>query len=153
MSRESEWSWWAGRSTDWMDLGNYSTREDAIIGGKDSLGEGGGDFIIMEATMGILSMRADDILERFMDHVSDNHELYTGEGDYCARDGDKGFIAQADAELQVLLDGWMEKWRHTFTSPDAFVSTRNQETVSNTVDPDMLPGGHDNPREPLEDAS
>lgn len=150
MSRETEWSWWVGRSEEWMDLGNYATRDDAIDGGKRDIGEGEGDFVILEAAALVPPhLAADDILNDYFEWLGDNSDYYSGEGDCPEWTLDKDQQKTAEAELQAFLGAWSEKWLiGNMPPPDRFRSVRNQETIRNTVDPDMLPGGHDNPREP-----
>lgn len=144
---EEKWSWWAGRSSEWMDLGNHNTREDAIAEGIASIGEGEGDFVILEATPLVAPpLNADTIIDAYFENLGDNSDYYSGESDYpewtLAKDQQK----VAEAELQTFLTEWSEKWLiGNMPSPDIFRATRNQETIRNTVDPDMLPGGHPNP--------
>lgn len=148
MSKES-WQWWAGRSEEWMDLGSYQTRDDAIAGGINSIGEGEGDFVILEARSLVPPpLDADTIINDYFEHLGDSGDYYSGEGDYpewlLPLDQQK----IAETELQQLLTAWSEKWLvNNMNDPDMFGETRNQETIRNTVDPDMLPGGHDNPGE------
>lgn len=148
--KETEWSWWAGRSDEWMDLGNYSSREEAINEGRNQVGEGEGDFVIMEATnLMPPPLDADDVLNNYFEWLGDNGDYYSGEADYPEWTLDKEQQKIAEAELQEFLTAWSEKWLiGHMPQPDMFGSTRNREVISNTVDPDMLPGGHDNPRDP-----
>lgn len=148
MSKES-WQWWAGRSEEWMDLGSYQTRDDAIAGGLSSIGQGEGDFVVLEArSLTPPPLDADTIINDYFEYLGDNSDYYSDEGDYpewlLAADEQK----IAEAELQQLLTAWSEKWLiNNMTDPDRFGDTRNMEMIRNTVDPDMLPGGHDNPVE------
>ena len=78
-----DWTWWAGRSEEYMDLGCYSTREDAIEGGRDSVGEGEGDFVILEAAMvSPPPLDADSIIDRYFEDLGENSDYYSGECDY-----------------------------------------------------------------------
>lgn len=143
-----DWSWWAGRSQEWMDLGNYSTRDDAIEGGKSSVGEGEGDFVILEATaLTPPPLDADDIINNYFERLGDCGDYYSGESDYPEWTLEQDQQKTAEAELQAMLTAWSEKWLiGNMPAPDMFGQTRNVETVRNTIDPDMMPGGHDNPR-------
>lgn len=149
-TKKNEWAWWAGRSEEYMDLGCYSTRDDAIEGGIDSVGKGEGDFVILEATSRIAPpLEADSIINTYFEELGENTDYYSGECDYPEWTLDKDKQKEAEAELQDFLTAWSAKWlTDNMTSPDVFDGIRNVETISNTVDPDMLPGGHDNPRDP-----
>lgn len=144
------WHWWAGRNEELMDLGSYSTRDDAVAGGKREIGEGEGDFVIMEARQLFPPpLDADTIINDYFENMGDSFDYYSGEGDYpewlLPLDQQK----VAEVELQEFLTAWSEKWLiKNMPQPDMFGDTRNRETIRNTVDPDMLPGGHDNPTEP-----
>lgn len=143
------WQWWAGRNEEWMDLGSYSTRDDAIAGGKRGVGEGEGDFVIMEARqLTPPSLDADTIINDYFEYLGDSSDYYSGQSDYpewlLPIDEQK----VAEAELQQFLTAWSEKWliKH-IPNPDIFGDTRNSELVRNTADPDMLTGGHYTPTE------
>lgn len=143
-----DWAWWAGKDEEWMTVGPCPTREDAISEFIDDIGEGEGDGIVIEAVMSTLSLDAASILDNAYEHWSDCGDLFSHEyGDAPEPQGSKEDQKAAEVELQALLDTWFDKWRHTFPTPNMFASTRNREVISNTVDPDMLPGGHDNPKD------
>jgi hypothetical protein len=144
---KTDWAWWAGRDEEWMTVGPVSTRENAIAQARDDIGEGEGDFTIMEACMHAISLDAASILDNAYNDWADNGDLFSSEHNAPEPQGTKEEQKAAEIELQVLLDAWVDKHRHTFPTPNMFAATRNQEWISNTVDPDMLPGGHDNPRE------
>jgi len=148
MSKEN-WQWWAGRSKEWMDLGSRQTREDAIAEGLNSIGEGEGDFFILEARSLVPPpLDADDVLNNYFEWLGDNTDYYSGEADYPEWTLPRDEQRVAEAELQALLTAWSEKWLiKNMPMPDMFGDTRNAETIRNTIDPDALPGGHDNPRE------
>jgi hypothetical protein len=141
------WSWWAGRDEEWLTIGPCNTRDDAIAEGLSDIGEGEGDFVILEGIMHDIRLDASSIIDNAYDHWADDSDLFSTEHDAPEPKGSKEDQKAAEDDLQSLLDAWVAKWRHTLPTPNMFASTRNQETIRNTVDPDMLPGGHDNPRE------
>lgn len=143
----SPWSWWAGRDEEWMTVGPEATREDAIAQAIDDIGEGEGDFTVMEARMHAIYFDAASIIDNAYEGWADNCDLFSSEHDAPEPQGTKEEQMVAEDELQALLDAWVDKHRHTFPTPNMFAATRNQEWISNTVDRDMLPGGHDNPRD------
>lgn len=141
------WFWWAGRDEEWMNIGPELTRDDVVSQAMGDIGEGEGDFVILEGIMHDINLSASWLLDRAYDDWADG-DLFSSEHDAPEPQGSKEDQQAAEAELQALLDGWVTKWRHTLPTPNMFAATRNQETIRNTVDPDMLPGGHDNPRDP-----
>lgn len=147
MTDKTEWAWWGGRTSEWLTIGPCNTREDAIAEGVREFGEGDGDFVILEGVMHSISLSANQVLEDAYEHWGDDSDLFSSESDYPEPQGSKEDQKAAEDELQALLDTWLDKWRHTFPKPNMFAASRNEETIRNTVDPDMLPGGHDNPRE------
>lgn len=144
---DNSWAWWAGRDEEWLTIGPCQTRDDAIAEAINDFGEGEGDFVVMEAVMQTLRLRADSFLERLYEEWADCGDFFSLEHDSPEPQGSKEDQKTSEDELQALLDAWFAKWEHTFPKPNMFASTRNVETVRNTIDPDMLPGGHDNPRE------
>lgn len=144
------WQWWAGRSLDYMDLGAYQTRDDAIAGAKHDIGVGEGDFVILEAApLAPPVLDADTVINDYFEWLGDNSDYYSGESDYPEWTLDKDQQKVAESELQTMLTAWSQKWLiGNMPDPDIFAATRNVEMIRNTVDPDMLPGGHDNPRDP-----
>lgn len=146
---KTDWAWWAGRDDEWMTIGPCATRDDAVSEAIDDIGEGEGDFIVMEAVMHDIHLSASCILDRQYDEWADNGDLFSTENGAPEPQGTPDQRKEAETELQALLDGWVAKFRHTFPTPNMFAATRNQETIRNTVDPDALAGGHDNPKEPV----
>lgn len=143
----TDWQWWAGRDEEYLTVGPHATRDDAIAEALCDIGVGEGCFHVMEGRMHILTMSADGMLDRFIDGICDDSDLYSTEHDAPEWQATPDQQKQATAEMQAFMDVWMDQWRHTFTAPNMFADTRNREVIANTVDPDMLPGGHDNPRD------
>lgn len=147
MRAQTDWAWWAGRDEEWLQCGPYPTRDDAVAEGMNYVGEGERDFVVLEGVMHQIRLSADTIINDAYEHWSDSSDLFSPEFDAPEPCGSKEDQKAAEDELQAFLDAWVDKWRHTFPTPNMFAATRNLETIRNTVDPDMLPGGHDNPRE------
>lgn len=147
---KTKWAWWAGRHEEWLQVGPEQTRDDAIIGGREYVGEGEGDFIIMEAVMAELRLDAHGTLETWLDQWADDSDLFSSENEAPELGGTADEQKAATADLQAALDAWQARWAKILPTPNMFAATRNQEWISNAVDPDMLSGGHDNPREPDE---
>lgn len=147
MASEAQWFWWAGRNEEWLNVGPERTREDVIAAAISDIGEGEGDFIVLEGVMHEISLSASTVIDNAYEHWGDDSDLFSMEQDPPEPQGSKEDEAAAEAEMQAFLDAWVAKWRHTLPTPNMFAATRNQETVRNLVDPDMLPGGHDNPRD------
>jgi hypothetical protein len=143
----AKWHWWAGRDEEWLTVGPCNAREDAIAEAVCEFGEGEGDFVILEGVMHEISLSASSIIDDAYNRWADDSDLFSSESDAPEPCGSKEEQKAAESELQALLDAWVAKWRHTLPTPDMFASTRSLETIRNTVDPDMLPGGHDNPKE------
>lgn len=141
-----EWQWWAGRDEEGFSVGPYNTREDVIAEAISYFGEGEGDFVITEAVMHEISLTASSVLDNIYDNWADS-DLFSAEHDAPEPQGSKEDQKAAGADLQAALDAWVAKWRHTLPTPNMFACSRNEETIRNTLDPDTLPGGHDNPRE------
>lgn len=142
------WNWWAGRTAEWMDMGSHATREDAVAEG---MGYGDGDFVVLEArSLSVPSPDAGTVIDDWLNGLGENHDYYSGESGYPEWTLPKDQQKVAEAELQTALAAWAEKWARGWIDPlpDIFGDVRNQETIRNTRDPDMEPGGHDNPQVP-----
>lgn len=113
--------WWAGKSEEYFGLGPVATREDAIAEGRAD--DPGAGFFIIEAAVHKVRFSADRLIE---DQFFENDDLFDCDHVEPDRLGDH---ATADAELQVLLDGWVEKHRATFTQPNMFRASRNLEWI------------------------
>lgn len=140
------WAWWAGRDEEWLTVGPCATRDDAVAEAISDIGEGEGDFVVMEAVLHAISFDAASIIDAAYERWSDDGDLFSLDHDGPEPQGSAEDQKAAETELQTFLDGWTDRWRRTFPTPNMFAASRNCETIRNTVDPDMLPGGHDNPR-------
>jgi hypothetical protein len=118
-----------------MDLGYYSTKEEAIRGGIDSLGEGGGDFVILEALeLSVPVLDADRVIDEYFEWLGDCSDYYSGEGDGPEWDLGKEEQKAATAELQEALTTWSVKWLiPNVNRPDIFAATRNLEAIKNSA--------------------
>ena len=126
----SEWKWWAGRNEEWMTVGPCDTREEAISEAIDDIGEGEGDFIVIEAIMHEISISASDVIDRCYDVWADG-DMFSHEHDGPEPQGSKQDQKAAEADLQAALDAWVSKWRHTLPTPNMFAAQRNEETIPN----------------------
>lgn len=117
-----------------MDLGNYSSRDEAIREGIVSLGEGERDFVILEATQMVPPpLDAEDIINNYFESLANSTDYYSGEADapewLLAKEQQK----VAESELQAFVVTWSKEWlTNNMPSPDIFGSTRNKEFISNT---------------------
>lgn len=117
---EQAWKWWSGSNNELYANGPFLTREEAI----DALCDEGG--FIVEAQQGAVRFSAKRLLDDQYFEDEDGFDFENVEPD---RIGNPAEIARADEELQALLDGWVNKWRHTFVTPNLFVAQRNEERI------------------------
>ncbi|MBO9724341.1 MAG: hypothetical protein J7530_08200 [Novosphingobium sp.] len=116
MTDKTNGGWWASHDGEFYNVGPLDTREQAL---KEGASEFEGDaFYIVEAGLHEIKLSAAAVIERQYDL------WYEGEGaDRCAGS------AEADAELQQLLDGWLAKHIGTFRNPTTFAWSRNEELI------------------------
>lgn len=131
---DTKWSWWAGADEEYLTIGPCATKEEAIEEALSDIGEGEGDFIVLEAVIQEISLSASAILDNAYEHWSDCSDLFSMEHDAPEPRGSKEDQKAAETELQALLDAWVAKWRHTLPEPTVFAASRNQETIPNTAD-------------------
>lgn len=117
------WGWWAGPDQEIFRYGGpFATREEAIECGRENADPGEG-FFIVEAAQHQIRLSARRLIE---DQYFDNDDFFDCENAEPDRMADhKG----ADAELQALLDAWVEKHRATFISPNMFAASRNEAWI------------------------
>lgn len=144
----AQWRWWAGQNEEWLTIGPEVTREDVIATAISDIGEGEGDFVVLEGVMHEIHLSAKCYLDRMFEEWADDGDLFSTDQDAPEPQGSKEDQTAAEEDLQSALDAWVAKWRHTLPTPNMFAATRNMEVIRNTFDPDMAPGGHDNPRDP-----
>lgn len=123
-AKSTDWAWWSGPDDEYYRNGPFATREEALV----ELDEEGG--YIIEAQMNAVTFSADMLI---------NNQYFEDEGfdfDNCEPDriGGADAIGAADAELQALLDGWLDRWRHTFVAPNMFAGSRNGECVAGVAE-------------------
>ena len=100
--------WYSGSSEEYFRNGPFDTRDEAV----DAL-DGEGGFVI-EAEVYPIELSADRLLDHQYFEADDLFDYEHGEPDR------KGNFAEADAELQQLLNAWLDKWRDTFVQPNMF---------------------------------
>lgn len=132
----NKWAWWAGRHDEWMTVGPCETREEAIAEALDDIGEGEGDFIIIEAIMHEISISADSVIDRCYEEWADGG-MFSQEHDGLEPQGSKEDQKAAEVDLQAALDAWVAKWRHTLPTPNMFAAQRNNETILNDDSRDL----------------
>lgn len=120
----SGFKWYAGDNEEVYHYGPHDTREAAL---DDAFGnsEPGDTIHVIEAVSHQLQISARRTIETMLD---DSEELY-GEGDTPERVGSTEAIRAADAELQALLDDWLDRHRATFNEPTQFAASRSRGTV------------------------
>ena len=117
----SKWKWFSGSTDEWFANGPFDTRNEAV---HELDGYGG---YITEAIPGAVTLNAKRLLD---DQYFEADDLFSYEdGPGPDRRGDDSDIKAADAELQALLDDWLDRWRHTFVTPTLFAQSRNTEQV------------------------
>jgi hypothetical protein len=115
--------WWAGDNEEVYRYGPHKSRQAALDDASGNMEPGQAAFVI-EAITGALNFDA----RRVIEHLLDSSEDLYGESADPDRDGTPAAIKLANDELQTLLDGWLDKHRHTFTEPDKFEVSRNFST-------------------------
>lgn len=125
MNDETKGGWWVSHDGEIYTDGPYETRAAAILAGGDL--HGGDEFYILEGSLTSkpFSLNAERVLE---DQYFENDNLFSFVDDGTEPDR-RGKWAEADKELQELLDGWLTKHRKTFVEPTVFAWTRNEEEI------------------------
>ena len=114
------WVWWSGSNEEFFSNGPFATRDEAV----DALDEERG--YVIEAVPYALKFDASRLLE---DQYFECEDYYSGEHGEADRVGKPEEIAEADAELQALIDAWTAKWKHTFVAPEMFASSNPAEFI------------------------
>lgn len=117
---DKKWLWYSGQDDEFYTNGPFATREEAI----EALDGYGGHII--EAAPREVRFSANSLIEH---QYFDNDDYFTGEHRGPDRAGGADVVAQADAELQTLLDDWLDRWRHTFVKPEVFRCARKGECI------------------------
>lgn len=117
----TDWRWWSGTNDEWYSNGPFDTRDQAV-----AALDGHGGYIV-EAQNGVIHFSADRLIQH---QYYDDEDLFAYDyGDEPERRGPIAAIEAADAELQILLDSWLNRHRATFMPPVTFAATRNAEKV------------------------
>lgn len=116
-----EAKWWAGSDDEWFTEGPFETREDAVAEGQRLAEEDELDgFYIALAVQQHVSFSAHRMIsEQYFEH----DDWFDYERVEPNRLGD---AEAADKELQTLIDGWLNRWRHTFVQPTMFASCKSE---------------------------
>lgn len=121
------WYWYAGTSAEWYQCGPHTSRDEALADARATF-PAGVDIHLIEGRRGAIKFDAVQVIERFIEY--DAGDLFDGEHRDPDRVGNAYDVDAADQELQELLDGWLDRWRGTFTTPNLFADARNEEVVS-----------------------
>ena len=129
MSNSKAWGWWAGP---WAGPdeemycygGPFDTREEAIECGRGN--DDGEGFFIVEALEMSVKFSAERLIE---DQYFDQEDYFDCDYAEPCRVGLKAQIEAADAELQAVLDAWLDKHRATFNPPNMFAGFRHREWI------------------------
>lgn len=130
-ANEPLWQWWASRDEENYTIGPCGTREEALVEGRDSFGDDGEGFYIVEAVQsGVdrLMPDAQRIIETALENAADDGQ-FGEDGDFDLR-GPAEQGRAAYAELDSALTGWFGKWKHLFPVPWAFARSRNGEFIA-----------------------
>lgn len=116
--------WYAGDNEEVYRYGPHDTREAAL---DDAFGNNnaGATIYVIEAVSQQLHLSARHTIECMLDN---SDELYGDEGN-PGREGTAAAIRAAEAELQILLDDWLDRHRGTFTEPTMFAASRSRGTA------------------------
>lgn len=117
--------WWAGTSDEYMNIGGpYDTREEAIAEGRAHQ-EGERFYILRAALMSWAAPDASHVLDNFVD---DNIDAFF-EGDFPGFDGGKEAEKAAEADLQKVLNEWMDRHKAMLPPTTAFDGISDGEWI------------------------
>lgn len=117
----TSWKWYSGPNDEHYTNGPFDTREEAVAALEGDAGH------VIEAMKHDVHFTVERLIENQYD---ENDDLFDYDNAEPGRIGD---WKTADAELQALLDGWVDKHRDTFVEPNMFVSTRNDAVIAAQV--------------------
>lgn len=117
---KANWVWWSGSNEEFFSNGPFETRDEAV----DALEEERG--FVIHALPYALNFSARRLLD---DQYFECEDYFSGEHGEADRVGKPEGIAEADAELQSLLDAWVAKWKGTFVAPEMFAASSPAEFI------------------------
>lgn len=123
------WTWYYsdGTETESCTALSSTTRDEAFEDAQAEGGFGPGDvFTIVEARKAVLPPPdAESVIEQWIEQLDDHDEGFFGED---SGDWDK-FPKEAQADLQVVLQAWTDRWRAHLPTVWCFGEQRNEETI------------------------
>lgn len=125
MSEPSEALWWAGDNEEFFKVGPYAAREEALGEAKAYFGEDSGIYLMQARLADWSPPDASSIIDLMIDN---SDELFFEDG-FDDMAGTKEAIANAEAELNELLSGWLNRWRDIFPTPTSFGWMGPQEFI------------------------
>jgi hypothetical protein len=132
MASDKPYRWYhgAGSTPDAYTGGDFATREEAVADGQAYYE--GDVFSIVEAQKGAFSVpTASDLMAYWLECWDDDD---MGGEDACEWRGKPDQVKAAEADLQALLDGWVERHGAIIPEPWCFNDTRNEETFNEEAD-------------------
>ena len=123
------WGWYASLDEENYTEGPFDTRDEAIESLEGAIApppDIRNEFYILEAKKADLKFNVERLID---DQYLDNDDLYHPDFDHCNPDRLENY-KDADQELQVLLDNWMLRWKHTFVQSSYFSEMRNAEVIN-----------------------
>ena len=121
-----DWQWWSGPDDEFYRCGPHATREDAIEDARSNYDDRTYIYVIEAVPQ---MWPAPDAVRVIEDLFENSDDLFSE--DYPDRCGTPDENKQAEQELQVALNAWMDKWRDKiFPTPTTFGCTRNAESIA-----------------------
>ena len=118
--------WWAGPNDEWFQVGPHASREEVIAEARAYFDC---SFHICEAETHPIKLSAERLIDA---QYFENEDLFSCE-DGPEPDRKAG-AAEADEELQKLLDDWLNRHQHTFVQPTMFAWQANAEYIEHGED-------------------
>lgn len=124
---DDDWKWYAGDNDESLTLGPFDSREAAIAEGTDYFADCADWLHILEAQKATFPPPSAHWI--ILDMFENASEGLFGE-DYPEPLGTQEQHDEAEAELQALLNSWMDKWRNEiFPTPWTFNKIRNHDVI------------------------
>lgn len=129
---DDKWTWWAGLDEEFLTLGPFMSKADAI---NDGIVEFESDpFWVVQAVQGEFSLSGPALIDAQYYEQDDLFDYDHSEPERCGSIADRD---DADRVLQELLDGWVADYGHTFAKPTRFAKVGEQVWIEPTnVPPD-----------------
>jgi hypothetical protein len=122
-----EWRWYGGDNDEFYNVGPCATREEAIAEARARYGADVRLYVVEGAPQALQPPDAEDVILHYLEGSA--QDGFDAEHRECDREGGADQVRAADEELQELLNGWLDRWRHTFATPNLFAACRNEEVI------------------------